>query len=51
MKFGEFWIQLFTGNKAISSKRVSGFTGWLLCLFISLWCTLKTVEAPQIADM
>lgn len=51
MKFGEFWIQLFTGNKAISSKRVSGFTGWLLCLFICLWCTLKTVEAPQIADM
>lgn len=51
MKFSEFWIQLFTGNKAISSKRVCGFTGWILSLFICLWCTLKGVEAPQIIDM
>ena len=51
MKFSEFWIQLFTGNKAISSKRVCGFTGWMLSLFICLWCTLAKIEAPQIADM
>ena len=51
MKFSEFWIQLFTGNKAISSKRVCGFTGWMLSLFICLWCTLSNVEAPQIIDM
>lgn len=51
MKFSEFWIQLFTGNKAISSKRVCGFTGWMLSLFICLWCTLSNIEAPQIVDM
>jgi len=51
MKFSDFWIQLFTGNKAISSKRVCGFTGWMLSLFICLWCTLSNVEAPQIVDM
>jgi hypothetical protein len=51
MKHSEFWIQLFTGNKAISSKRVCGFIGWMISVFICLWCTFKNIEAPQIADM
>jgi hypothetical protein len=51
MKHSEFWIQLFTGQKAISSKRVCGFTGWMLSLFICLWCTVKGIESPQIVDM
>ena len=51
MKFNEFWIQLFTGNRSISSKRVCGFTGWMISVFICIWCTFSNVEAPQIADM
>lgn len=51
MKFNEFWIQLFTGNRSISSKRVCGFTGWMVSVFICIWCTFSNVEAPQIADM
>lgn len=51
MKHSEFWIQLFTGNKSISSKRVCGFTGWMVSVFICLWCTFTNVEAPQITDM
>lgn len=51
MKFSEFWVQLFTGNKAISSKRVCGFTGWMVSVFICLWCTFANIEAPQIVDM
>lgn len=51
MKFTEFWIQLFTGHRAISSKRVCGFVGWMVSVFICLWCTFTHVEAPQIADM
>ena len=39
MKFSEFWIQLLEIN--ISSKRVCGFTGWMISLFICLWCTLQ----------
>lgn len=46
----EFWIQLFTGNKAISSKRVCGFTGWLVSLFICVWCTFTETQAPEIID-
>lgn len=51
MKHSEFWVQLFTGNKAISSKRVCGFVGWIVSVFICLWCTFSNIEAPQIADM
>lgn len=51
MKFSEFLTQMFTGKQAISSKRVCGFTGWIVSLFICLWCTLKGVEAPQIIDV
>lgn len=50
MKFSEFWIQLFTGTKSISSKRVCGFTGWMISAFICLWCTFTNIEAPQIVD-
>lgn len=51
MKFSEFWIQLFSGEKSISSKRICGFTGWMASLFICLWCTFTKVEAPEITDM
>ena len=51
MKFSEFWIQLFSGEKSISSKRICGFTGRMISVFICLWCTFTNVEAPQIADM
>lgn len=51
MKFGEFWTHLFAGEQAVSSKRVCGFTGWIVSLFICLWCTLNGVEAPQIIDV
>ena len=51
MKHSEFWIQLFSGEKSISSKRICGFTGWMISVFICFWCTFTNVEAPQIADM
>lgn len=51
MKFSEFWLQLFAGEQAISSKRVCGFTGWIVSLFICLWCTFTGVQAPEITDI
>ena len=51
MKHSEFWIQLFSGEKSISSKRICGFTGWMISLVICVWCTFTGVEAPQIVDM
>lgn len=41
---------MFTGEKSISSKRVCGFTGWIVGILICGWCTIMNVEAPQIVD-
>lgn len=30
----EFFLKMFTAHSGLSSKRVCGFFGWLVCLFI-----------------
>ena len=39
---------MFTSQSGISSKRVSGFTGWLVFMGILIYCTIKNQEAPVI---
>lgn len=46
----EFFIKMFTAHSGLSSKRICGFLGWLLCLFICLYCTLMTIPAPEIIE-
>lgn len=41
---------MFTSQSGISSKRVSGFTGWLVFMGILIYCTIKNQEAPVITD-
>lgn len=42
---------IFLATKgSISSKRVCGFLGWLVCLGVLLYCTILTVQAPVFAD-
>ena len=48
--FRQFFTQMFMSNKAISSKRVAGLIGWVICIFISLWCVFTGIEAPNIID-
>ena len=42
---------MFTAHSGLSSKRVCGFFGWIVCLFICIWCTIKVIESPEIVDM
>ena len=35
---------------SISSKRICGVLGWLLCLVILGYCTFKQVQAPVMID-
>ena len=42
---------MFTAHSGLSSKRVCGFFGWIVCLFICVWCTVKVIESPEIVDM
>lgn len=46
----EFVIKLFTSQSGISSKRVFGSLGWLVCLFTGIYCTLLNQQAPIYLD-
>lgn len=45
-----FFIKLFTARSGLSSKRVCGFLGWIVCLIICLWCTFNGIQAPVIVE-
>lgn len=46
----KFLLNLITSNTGVSSKRVAGILGWLVILFISIWCTIKVIQAPSITN-
>lgn len=47
----DFFIKMFTAHSGLSSKRVCGFIGWIVCLFISIYCTILVIPAPDIVNM
>ena len=51
MKCTNFFIKMFTAHSGLSTKRVCGFIGWIVCLFICVWCTILVVQAPEIIDL
>lgn len=46
-----FFIKMVTAHSGLSVKRVCGFLGWITCIFISLYCTITLIPAPEIIDM
>lgn len=50
MTIRQFFLDMFSADKAVSAKRVSGVLGWLICLVICMYCTFTKVEAPGITD-
>lgn len=46
----EFFIKMFTAHSGLSSKRICGFIGWIVCLFIVIYCTIMIIPAPAIAE-
>ena len=51
MKFIGFIKDMFTSNTGVSSKRVSGFIGWLSFISICVYCTINNVQAPDVAEV
>lgn len=35
---------------SISSKRLCGIIGWLVCLGICIYCTIQVIQAPMLTD-
>ena len=51
MKFISFIKDMLTSNTGISSKRVSGFIGWLSFISICFYCTIMNQQAPDAIEV
>ena len=51
MKFAEYFQKIFMSRSGVSSKRIAGFLGWLVCLFVVIYCTISCIQAPIIAEI
>ena len=46
----DFLVKLITAHTGISSKRVCGVLGFLVIIFILLYCTICSIQAPLIIE-
>lgn len=49
-KIIEFIKLMFTSNSGISSKRISGFIGWIMFISICGYCTVERIQTPTMCD-
>lgn len=50
MNFLQFIKETVTSHSGISSKRVCGVIGWLVCLGVLIYCTVNVIQAPLMID-
>ena len=50
MKFKEAVLKMIESHSGVSSKRVCGFLGWMVCLGIIIYCAINNIEAPEIVN-
>lgn len=46
----KFLKSMLSENGKISSKRAMGVLGWIVCIFICIWCTIKGSENPSAVE-
>lgn len=46
----KFIKDLFSSKQSVSSKRVCGFAGWIVCLLIAVIATIKQLTIPVFLD-
>ena len=46
----EFITKIFQSRSGVSSKRICGFLGWLVCIGICIYCTICVIPAPDIVE-
>lgn len=49
-KIKEFLKLIVTAHSGISSKRVCGVLGFLVIIFVIIFCTVSTIQAPAILE-
>jgi cobalamin biosynthesis protein CobD/CbiB len=50
MKITEFLTKMVCRNSGVSSKRVCGVFGWIVCLFIAIFATISSLSVPAFLD-
>lgn len=50
-KIKEFLKLMVTAHSGISSKRVCGVIGFLVIIFVLIFCTINGIQAPQMIDI
>lgn len=45
-----FLKQIITANSGVSSKRVCGMIGFIVVIFVLLYCTIANTQAPVMID-
>ena len=51
MRIGEIIKSILSSAQgSISSKRLCGIIGWLVCLGIGIYCTINVIQAPMLID-
>ena len=45
-----FLKQMITSHSGISSKRVCGVIGFVAVLFVLIYCTVQSIQAPAMID-
>lgn len=50
MRFVTFLRDMLSSHSGISSKRVCGVIGWLVCLGVLIYCTVNVIQAPLMID-
>lgn len=51
MSLKTFIWDTISEGKNPSSKRLAGIIGWLVSVFVMIYCTLQSVEAPEMVDI
>lgn len=49
--FIEFLKNALCSDSPVSSKRLSGFIGWVTCLGCVIYCVIKKEESPEIVNL
>lgn len=51
LSFKEFIIQSLSSDSSLSSKRVCGLLGWIICIALCVYCVISLKEAPDVVDL
>lgn len=47
----QFMKKMLSSDNSVSSKRVAGFLGWIVCLLLTIFCTIFSIPAADIVEM